>query len=211
MGIRRPCTCGGRAARWRHRARCCWHCCFRIRLTRIARVTSSGSHGRRLEAAVLEAMRLMEFEASNFRSSDSEFDVVLECAEGRCVGEVEGRDRKAISIDKMRQLEVNIHEDLSREEVSEPAKGILFGNAFRLSSPSDRPAEHFTAKCMTAAKRNRTALIRTCDLFEVAKTLADTRDVGFATSCREAIFDTSGGVVVFPAIQAAGATIGKID
>ena len=98
----------------------------------------------------------------------------------------------------MRQLEVNIHEDFAREEVLSPAKGILFGNAFRLSSPIDRPAEHFTAKCMTAAKRNGTALIRTCDLFEVARALDDSRDAGFATSCRGAIFNTSGGVVEFP-------------
>ncbi len=157
--------------------------------------------GHRLEGAVLNAMRLMGFKANNYRSSDSEFDAVLECAEGRCIGEAEGRDRKAISIDKMRQLEVNIHEDFAREEVFQPAKGILFGNAFRLSSPGDRPAEHFTAKCMTAAKRNGTALVRTCDLFEVARVLENVRDPGFAASCRAAIFGTSGGVVEFPTIE----------
>ena len=43
-----------------------------------------------LEHAVVEAMRLMGFEASSYRDSDSEFDVVLECAEGRCIGEVCG-------------------------------------------------------------------------------------------------------------------------
>ena len=57
---------------------------------------------------------------------------MLECSEGRCIGEAEGRDNRAIGIDKMRQLEVNVLEDLSRDEVSEPAKGVLFGNAYRL-------------------------------------------------------------------------------
>ena len=35
--------------------------------------------GHALEGAVLQAMRLLGFEASNFRDSDSEFDAVLEC------------------------------------------------------------------------------------------------------------------------------------
>ena len=155
--------------------------------------------GHPLENAILEAMRLMGFVANTYRDSDSEFDVVLECDEGRCIGEVEGRDNKPISIAKMRQLSGNIHEDFSRDEVSELAKGILFGNAYRLSPPSDRLAEHFTAKCIKAAKRNGTALIRTCDLFEVAKALVDEPNDEFAAACREAIFNTIGKEVRFPA------------
>ena len=155
--------------------------------------------GHALENAILEAMRLMGFVANTYRDSDSEFDAVLECPEGRCIGEAEGRNNKPISIEKMRQLFLNIHEDLSREEVSDPAKGILFGNAHRLSPPLERPAEHFTAKCMSAAKINKTALIRTCDLFEVAKALIDEPDEEFAALCRKAIFDTVGEEVKFPA------------
>ena len=156
--------------------------------------------GSALENAILEAMRLMAFKASGYRESDSEFDAVLECPEGRCIGEAEGRDDKPISINKMRQLEVNILEDLDRDEVAQPAKGILFGNAYRLTPPPDRSDGHFTPKCLTAAERNKTALIRTCDLFEVARALADNPDDEFATSCRKAIFDTAGEIVKFPAI-----------
>ena len=154
--------------------------------------------GQPLEIAVLQAMRLMGFEGNNYRDPDSEFDAVLECPEGRCIGEVEGRDNKAINIDKMRQLEVNIQEDFSRDEVETPAKAILFGNAHRLLRPSDRPPYHFTDKCLTAALRNGTALIRTSDLFEVAKALTDNPDREFAASCRKAIFSTHGKVVAFP-------------
>ena len=155
--------------------------------------------GHVLEIAIIEAMSLMGFQANSYRDSDSEFDVVLECAEGRCIGEAEGRDNKPIGIDKMRQLEVNILEDLSRETVSEPAKGILFGNAYRLTPPSDRPDEHFTAKCHKAAERNETALIRTCDLFEAAKTLIDEPNEEIAALCRDVIFNTVGELVRFPA------------
>ena len=153
--------------------------------------------GRALEAAVLEAMRLLGFMANNYRDSDSEFDVILDCPEGRCIGEIEGRDNKPIAIEKMRQLEINIYEDLDREEISEPAKAILFGNAYRLMPPADRPA-HFTQKCKNAARRTNTALIRTRDLFTVAKALVDTPDPEFAAACREAIFETSGEEVKFP-------------
>ena len=83
-----------------------------------ARIASAASltwllfeQGHELEGAVLQAMSLMGFEANSYRDADSEFDAVLECTEGRCIGEVEGRDNKAIGIDKMRQLEVNILED----------------------------------------------------------------------------------------------------
>ena len=170
-----------------------------------ARVKDAGSlkgllyeQGIPLEHAVLKAMRLIGFEADSYRDSDSEFDGVLECSEGRCIGEVEGRDHRAIDINKMRQLEVNVLEDFSRDEVSKPAKGILFGNGYRLTHPSERPAEQFTAKCVTAAERNGTVLIRTSDLFEVAKALSDFPDADFATACRETIFNTKGKVVTFP-------------
>ncbi len=162
--------------------------------------------GQELEKAILEAMKLMGFEASSFRDADSEFDVVLECPEGRCIGEAEGRDRKPIGIDKMRQLEVNIHEDFSREEADQPAKGILFGNAYRLTPPQDRPAEQFTRKCLTAANRNGTVLIRTCHLFEVARVLADEPDDALAASCRKVILDTTGKEAAFPIGQTSGAS-----
>ena len=155
--------------------------------------------GHPLEDAVLQAMHLMGFEASRYRDPTSEFDVVLECPEGRCIGEVEGRDNKAIDISKMRQLAMNIQEDFSRGEVQEMAKGVLFGNAYRLTPPPDRPDTHFTEKCATAAKSNRTALVRTYDLFEVAKSLVDNPDGTFAAACRQAIFDASGQEVRFPA------------
>ena len=151
-----------------------------------------------MEDAVLQAMHLMGFEASRYRDPTSEFDVVLECPEGRCIGEVEGRDSKAIDISKMRQLAMNIQEDFSREEVQEMAKGVLFGNAYRLTAPPDRPDTHFTEKCATAARSNRTALVRTCDLFEVAKALVDNPDETFTAACRQAIFDASGQEVRFP-------------
>ena len=154
--------------------------------------------GHSLEEAILEAMRLLGFKASHYRDSNSEFDAVLESPEGRLIGEAEGRNNRAIAIGKMRQLESNIHEDFERDEVSEIATGILFGNAHRLIPPSERPLDHFTDKCKQAAGRTKTVLVRTCDLFGVAKALADKPDPEFARACRKAIFAAAGEEVTFP-------------
>ena len=154
--------------------------------------------GHPLNDAVLEAMRLMGFQAKNYRESDSEFDAVLECPEGRCIGEVVGRDNGAINNRKMAQLMNNVNEDYQREEVTELAKSVLFGNGYRLKPPAERPSDQFTSKCMKMAEMYRTSLVSTCDLFVVAKALSDKPDAYFANQCRKAIFETEGKVVVFP-------------
>ena len=155
--------------------------------------------GHALEAAIIRALVLLGFTASRYRESDSEFDEVFESAEGRFIGEAEGKDSKAINIDKLRQLEMNIHEDYAREGVKDMGKPVLFGNAARLSAPAERK-EFFTEKCMTAAKRIGCALVRTPDLFQVSRYLSGSRDAEFARLCREAILSTSGDVVTFPTV-----------
>jgi len=151
-----------------------------------------------LEETARIALDLMGFTVSNFKDSESEFDVVFESPEGRVIGEVEGKDNKAVSIDKLRQLEMNIHEDFARAEVEDMAKGALIGNAFRLSEPTER-GEFFTAKCITAANRSSTALISTVNLFYVAKYLSGKADKKFSKNCRKAILETT-GIVYFPEI-----------
>ena len=108
--------------------------------------------GKPLERAIIAALKILGFDAKLFREGASEFDVVFECAEGRMIGEAEGKYNKAVNVDKLRQLAMNLHEDLQREEVSVPAKGVLFGNAFRLTRPEDRKEEPFTDKCILAAR-----------------------------------------------------------
>ena len=152
-----------------------------------------------LEVAILQALQLLGFRAEPYRDSDSEFDVVFECAEGRLLGEAEGKDNYPINVDKLRQLEMNIHEDFARDGVTEMAKAVLFGNAYRLRPLDDR-GEYFTQKCMTAAKRNETALVRTPDLFRVAQYLSDEPDQAFAKKCREALLATKGAIVSFPEV-----------
>jgi len=92
---------------------------------------------------------------------------------------------------------MNVHEDFARDEITDMAKGALFGNVYRLLPLGERP-EYFTAKCASAAKRNGCALIRTPDLFRVARYLSDREDPDFGRRCREAIMAAAGDIVSFP-------------
>jgi hypothetical protein len=153
--------------------------------------------GSELEAAILDALRILGFSAEGVREGESEFDAVFVSPEGRFLGEAEGKDRKAVNIDKLSQLERNIQEDFARDDVGEYAKGVLFGNAFRLSELSERGA-YFTDKCISGARRAGAALVRTPDLFFAAKYVRETGDTTYAQACREAIKSAEGVIVTFP-------------
>lgn len=157
--------------------------------------------GKPLETAIIEALRLLGFEAEPFKDAESEFDVVFECDEGRLIGEAEGKDNKAVNIDKLRQLSMNIHEDLQREEVTTPAKAVLFGNGYRLQ-PLDERADPFTEKCHSAAATASTALVSTPDLFPPVQYLVETPDADYARACRQAILSSTGRVSFPPAPSA---------
>ena len=77
------------------------------------------------------------------------------------------------------------------------AIGVLFGNAFRLR-PIEERDDFFTQKVKSAAKASNVALVRTSDLFKVARALKNNSDPSFAQACREAIRDGVGAVVIFP-------------
>jgi hypothetical protein len=153
--------------------------------------------GPRLESAVRDALTTLGFQADRFKEGEHEFDAVFESPEGRFIGEVEGRDQKGIAIEKLSQLERNIQEDYTRDEITTYAKGVLFGNAERLI-PIEQRGGFFTAKVLSGAQRSRISLVRTPDLFEVAKSLRNFPDADFAKKCREAIALGEGGIVVFP-------------
>ncbi len=165
-------------------------------------------NGKPLEAAVHLALEALGFSVAYYEDSESEFDVIFESKEGRLLGEVEGKDTKAINIDKLRQLEMNILEDFSRDEVTKMAKGALIGNAYRLQEPSER-SDFFTHKCITAAVRSGTALIRTTDLFEASRYLNGKSDKRFSTACRKAILGAI-GQVEFPEIPGANSAVEAI-
>ena len=166
--------------------------------------------GRPLEDAIRKALNFLGFKAEAYKDSTSEFDVIFSGNEGRMLGEAEGKDNKAINIEKFSQLERNLHEDFAREGISEMAKGVLFGNAFRFLPPQQRP-EFFTLKCISAAKRIDAALVRTPDLFAVIQTLKSKWDDNYAEQCRRAILTTHGDVVAFPVTEIPTAVESEVE
>ncbi|MFT8484064.1 MAG: hypothetical protein ABF689_13825 [Gluconobacter cerinus] len=152
--------------------------------------------GKPLEAAIITALTVLGFKAEPYEDGKSEFDAVFESAEGRLLGEAEGKDNKAVNIEKLRQLSTNLHEDLQREEVHQPAKGILFGNGYRLTKPGERETQ-FTDKCITSAASMSYGLVSTDRLYAAAQYLSGTSDDEFARRCRMAMIEMS-GIVRFP-------------
>lgn len=157
--------------------------------------------GKILENAIIYALEILGYKAENYNNGDLEFDQVIISPDGdRFIGEAEGKDSSAVNIDKFRQLTANIQEDLQREEISSPAIGILFGNGFRLTKPSDR-TEQFTVKCLNVAKSSNCVLVRTSDLFRAAKYVKESKNDSFAKNCRDAIKNGVGKIADFPVIQ----------
>ena len=155
--------------------------------------------GKVLEAAIIDALRTLGFEAKNYTDGSSEFDVVFIADERRFLGEAEGRNNASINIDKLQQLERNIQEDFARPDVNAYAKGVLFGNPHRLTEPSER-GMLFTDKAIEAAKRTGIALVHTPDLFPIVQYLKKRKDASLAKRARQAILGASGEQVRFPSL-----------
>ena len=67
------------------------------------------------------ALHLLGLAVANYKESDSEFDVIFESDEGRLTGDgAEGKNSMAVSVEKLRQLSMNIHEDLQSEAHTAP-------------------------------------------------------------------------------------------
>jgi hypothetical protein len=60
--------------------------------------------------------------------------------------------------------------------------------------------DFFTAKCLSTAERIKAALVRTSDLFFVARHVKESGDTDFAKKCVEAIAATQGAIVTFPKV-----------
>ena len=149
-----------------------------------------------LEKAVRQVLDLIGFKTQSFDDGESEFDVIFKSKEGRLLGEVEGRDSKAINVGKFSQLLRNIGEDLEKSDVETPAKGVLFGNGYRFIEIEKRE-ELFTKKCITSAEASNFALVKTPDLFYIYNKLSSKKDASYSKKCREAILNSK-GIVKFP-------------
>jgi hypothetical protein len=156
--------------------------------------------GAALEQAVRYGLRVLGFQTGNLHKDGSEFDVLFESEEGRGLGEVEGRDNRAISVDKFRQLFTNVDEDRRIHPNLPRALGVLFGNGYRLQHPADRKP-CFTEKVLASAVESKFALLPTSGLFAPVEYLIVHPDrLDYAKQCRASIFNAAGTLVQFPPV-----------
>lgn len=155
--------------------------------------------GKPLEYAVIKALKILGYSAENYNDGKLELDQVIISPEGdRFIGECEGKDNKDIDITKFRQLQDGLNADFERDEIPEKAYGLLIGNPQRMIEPNLRTLD-FTEKCQSAAKREQMGLVKTIDLFKVCRIISENENTqDYAKSCRDAIKDCLGGIVVFP-------------
>lgn len=154
--------------------------------------------GKLLEEAVIYALKILGFKAEGFDNGVLELDQVIIAPEGwRFIGECEGKDNKSIDISKFRQLSDALNEDFERDEVTEKAYGLLFGNPFRHIPPSQRKSP-FTEKCKNGAQREKIGLIETVELYRVSKYLMENKDERLKEECRQVIFEKLGEIITFP-------------
>lgn len=162
-------------------------------------------NGKPLENAIIEALRILDYEAENKYIGNNEIDILAKSPERDifCC-EAEGKDNSAIDITKFRQLSdnLNIYRDNYPDDTT---YAILFGNPYRLKDIEERIEEPFTKHCLNRAKDNNIILIKTTDLFFVIRDIKNCNDnkkiEEYKKKCREAILNSKGKIVVFPKIE----------
>lgn len=157
-----------------------------------------------LEDAVILALKVLGFKAEYFDNGTEQFDALFESPEGRFLGEVEGRNKKAIAVKKFRQLADNVNSFMDHDDQEDEPKGVLFGNGSRQIDPADR-GDCFTSTVIKRAENRSMALVDTSELFQVVKYLDANDDPEFATSVRLAMFSAV-GLVIFPPAPTVEAT-----
>lgn len=151
--------------------------------------------GHNLEDLVRDVLRKLGFEnVRSIRKSEFEVDVVFEYEGNIFIGEVEGKDNRAIDKDKVGQLVTTFAEFSKHQEDCIPDRGFLFGNGYRLVPPEERGLG-FTEGAIKTAKNLNCVLIETKDLYEVAKIIQECADEDYCKKIRSLLMNAESGIL----------------
>ena len=93
----------------------------------------------------------------------------------------------------------HLNEDLGRPEITEPAKGVLFGNPFRLTEPNNREQPLFTVRVHLSCKTNlEQHWFTRLTMFPLVNYLKCNSDPTLSKQIRKAIVESEGEIVKFP-------------
>lgn len=147
-----------------------------------------------LEKLVVESFQLLGFKAENRKLDDMEHDMIFESSEGRGIAEIEGRNKDAIHIEKLDQLNRAVDEDF--HFTNDYPQGILIGNPYRFTDPKDRK-NAFTEKVQIVANKKSFALLHTYEIYKAVKYVFDNPgDEEFKSECRKIILITEGSEII---------------
>ena len=120
-----------------------------------------------LEPVVRDAFSLLGFTVTNAEPSDG----LIESDEGSAIIEVEGKDKAPINITKYSKLLNYVVNE--QEQTQQPRKkGLLVGNAFRLTDLKER-AQQFTKEVVGASNNTNFCLLATETLFDLVCKVLD--------------------------------------
>lgn len=150
------------------------------------------SNGKELEKVTLEAFKLFGFEVENRTVNDLEHDIIFHSKEGRGIAEIEGKDKDAINISKLDQLNRAVDEDFALTD--NYPQGVLIGNHYRFLDPEKREAP-FTEKVHIVAKKKSYGLLSTLEIYNAIQKILENPDIAdFKRKCREQILNTTGTI-----------------
>lgn len=156
--------------------------------------------GKPLESAIEKSLEVLGFNKLEAISNDDldENDGVFESDEGVILIEAEGKNKGAMKLEKLRQLNDKI--DIYLSKTGKSVQGVLAANTYRLLPIQERAAKgnFYSDNTIARAKQTSIAMLRTIDLFGVTRALLDKPNKTFAKSCRKAIFDAAGEIVELP-------------
>lgn len=151
--------------------------------------------GNLLEDLVLKSFELFGFSVENRKIDDIEHDLIFWSEEGRGIAEIEGKNKDAINISKLDQLNRAVDEDF--DLTNNYPQGILIGNHYRLIEPSIRESA-FTEKVHIVAKKKSFGLLTTLEIYKAVEYLLDNpSDENFKFKCRKKILETTGQEIKF--------------
>lgn len=160
--------------------------------TRIKGLLYGGGHN--LEDLIRDVLKKLGFEnVRSIRKSEFEVDVVFEYEGNIFIGEVEGKDNRAIDKDKVGQLVTTFAEFSKHQEDCVPDRGFLFGNGYRLIEPEKRGLG-FTEGAIKTAKNLNCVLIETKYLYEIAKVIQEGADEEYCKKIRNLIIEAESGI-----------------
>jgi hypothetical protein len=150
------------------------------------------SNGFELEGVVRRALRELGLDAQPSDDGKLRIDARFEHDGVVYVCEIEGKDNKAVDINKYRQLMDMCLGEQQRLGEGAQVRGVLIGNGYRLTPPSERKVQ-FTDQVLNNASTQGILLVTATDLYAAWRDATDQQPSPVAEKLKAAILSKAAG------------------